>query len=69
MSGDEEYYRRRAEAEWAAVAAATCDAARIAHSELAKRYVDLAKNPRPNVVFLNRDEEPALPRRAQSAEG
>ncbi|HVM38427.1 MAG TPA: hypothetical protein VM265_08580 [Sphingomicrobium sp.] len=68
MSNDQDYFSRRAAAEWQAVAAATCDAARIAHASLAIRYVELARKPS-NVIYLDRFARRAPTVRAQSAEG
>ena len=42
MDRDHAYFTQRAAAEWLAVAAASCDEARIAHAELARRYVEIA---------------------------
>jgi hypothetical protein len=58
MTHDREYFRSRAAEEWRAVSAAISVAAKIAHTELARRYLARGDE-QSNVIPLKQEEAPS----------
>lgn len=52
MESNQDYFRRRADEEGRAAAAATCDASRGSHAELQRMFVELARSGAELSLFL-----------------